>query len=103
MIEEACEDLDGLDKMLAEEMDEFLEEERVDLPPTPESEIFAPSGVLKRLKSATTSAATSAATRAMGSMRFASLGMSKGRHLQRSTFSFANEPSRLRNRRPHLH
>ena len=40
MIEEACEDLDGLDKMLAEEMDEFLEEERVDLPHTPESEKF---------------------------------------------------------------
>lgn len=38
MIEEACKQLDELDELLAEEMDEFLEEERMDLPHTPESE-----------------------------------------------------------------
>lgn len=40
MIEEACKHLDGLDKLLTEEMDKFLKEERVDLPHTPESEKF---------------------------------------------------------------
>lgn len=40
MIEEACKHLDGLDNLPAEEMDEFLEEERVDLPHMPECEKF---------------------------------------------------------------
>jgi hypothetical protein len=37
---EARKQLDELDKLLAEELDEFLEEEREDLPSTPEKSLF---------------------------------------------------------------
>jgi hypothetical protein len=86
--------LDELDELLAEEFDAFMEEERVDLPSTPPSKkgsVF--EGVFDV-----------GSDESDGRMSLlSSLGMSRGRRLERSTFRFADEPSRPQNRRLHPH